>query len=77
MVNVAKWVLIIGGLFLAFIIRVRSRWLFTLSLIVILFIGIIVLAGHKGAALQFSVASFFLLLMALIRYLVEIKKNEK
>ena len=75
MVNLAKLALVIVGLFLAFIIKTKSLWLFALSLVVILFIGIIVLVSHQGAALQFSQTVFFLLLIASFRYLVEIKKR--
>ena len=77
MVNAAKLTLIIVGLFLAFVIKTKSSWLFALSLIVILLVGFLILTGHQGGALQFSQAAFFLLLMALFRYLIEIKKDEK
>ncbi len=77
MVNVAKLALIIGGLFLAFIIRAKSQWLFVLGLILVLLVGFLVLTGHQGAASQFSVSSFFLLILALFKYLHEFKENER
>jgi len=76
-VKVAKLALVIVGLFLTFVIKTKSRWLFALSLIVILLSGFFILTNHQGGALEFSLASFFLLLMALFRYLVEIKTDEK
>lgn len=60
-----------------FIIRARSSWLFTLSLIVILLSGFSILTKHQGGALKILPVAFFLLLMASFRYLIEIKKNEK
>jgi len=77
MVNAAKLVLVVIGLFLAFIIKTKSLWLFALSLVVILLSGFLILTSHQGAALQFLEASFFLLLMASFRYLIVFKKNEK
>ena len=75
MVNVVKLTLIIGGLFLTFIIRARGSWLFASSLIIILLSGFFILTKHQGGALKILPVAFFLLLMALFGYLVEIKKR--
>lgn len=75
--NVAKLTLIFSGLFLAFVFRLKSHWLFALGLMVLASVGFFILTKHQGAAQELSIALFFLMGVALFRYLVEIKKDEK
>lgn len=56
--------------------RVSSRYIFSVSILIILLAGVSILLQHQGFALKLFIISFWMLVLGVILYVVELKNED-